>query len=75
MLRGRGGLCTLDVTITSPPEISGIVQAYKSVTAPGVQVVDPGATIVTGIFIFLGDEFSVGPETVFTAIIDPSLVP
>jgi len=63
------------VTITSPPEISGIVLACNSVTASGVQVVDLGATFVTGIFIVLGDGFSVGPETVFTAIIDPSLVP
>jgi hypothetical protein len=68
-------VCTLDVTITSPPEISGIVLACNSITASGAQVVDPGATFVAGIFLILGDGFSVGPETVFTAIIDPSLVP
>jgi len=68
-------VCTLDVTITSPPEISGIVLACNSITASGVQVVDPGATFVAGSFIGLGDGFSIGPDTEFTAIIDPSLVP
>jgi hypothetical protein len=68
-------VCTLDVTITSLPEISGIVLGCNSITASGVQVVDPGATFIAGSFIALGDAFSVGPDTVFTAIIDPTLVP
>jgi hypothetical protein len=68
-------VCTLDVTITSPPEISGIVLGCNSITASGVQVVDPGATFIAGSFIVLGDGFSVGPDTEFTAIIDSSLVP
>jgi hypothetical protein len=68
-------VCTLDVTITSPPEISGIVLGCNSITASGVQVVDPGATFIAGSFIILGDGFSVGPDTEFTAIIDSSLVP
>lgn len=68
-------ICTLDLMITSPSEISGFYQACNSITASGVRLVSPGATFVAGSSIVLGDGFSVDSGADFTAIIDPSLVP
>ena len=68
-------LCTLELVITSPTMISGLFQACNSITASGVQVVNPGATFRAGSLIVLGNGFSVATGADFTTIIDSSLIP
>jgi hypothetical protein len=62
-----------DLTITSPPLISGDFEACNSITVSGVEVVSPGATFRAGSVISLDNDFSVASEVDFTAVIDPSL--
>jgi hypothetical protein len=62
-----------DLTISSPPLISGDFEACNSITASGVEVVSPGATFRAGSLISLDNDFSVASEVGFTAVIDPSL--
>lgn len=49
----------VDLTISSPPTISGLFEACDFVSAAGVQVVSPGATLRAGRGVLLGDGFSV----------------
>ena len=62
-----------DLTINSPPMISGDFEACNSVTASGVEVISPGATFLAGASITLANDFSVASGAGLTALIDPSL--
>jgi hypothetical protein len=71
-----GGTCVspTDLDINSPPTISGVFEACNSITANGVDVVNPGATFQAGSFIAIGGDFAVDSDAPFTAAIDSALV-
>ena len=66
--------CSPDLVVDSPPTVSGEFEGCNSVTASGVQVVSPGATLRAGTLVALGEGFSVAPDADLTAAIDPSLL-
>jgi hypothetical protein len=70
-----GGACpfTNDLLIEPPPAtISGDSSACETIEASGVEVVAPGATFRAGTQVALGNDFSVGSDVSFEAVLDES---
>jgi hypothetical protein len=68
--------CTAEVDVTvAPGTFEGTVQACRSITATGVEVVGAGASFVAGDWIELGEGFTVGNLPPFDAAIESSLYP